>query len=90
MPPIKHVQAPTGVLNISSALRRFNSPAKATATGEGEGEKLEEIRALMSTMVQQMQELPDAIKPSGTSGPAFGAPLSPTCCPGLNSHRFAA
>ena len=39
----------------------------------------------MSTMVQQMQELPDAIKPSGTSGPALGAQFSPTCYPGLRS-----
>jgi hypothetical protein len=41
----------------------------------------------MSTMVQQMQELPDAIKPSGTSGPAFGAQSSPTCYPGLRSQH---
>ena len=50
---------------------RFSSPAKA-GSGEGEGEALEEIRVLMSTMVQQMQQLPDALKPSAAPSPPFG------------------
>lgn len=64
---------------------RISSPAKAAA-GEGEGGKLEEIRALMSTMVQQMQELPDAIKPSVAStafgeGPAWACQRLTPCDP---------
>ena len=47
------------------------SPAKA-GSGEAEGEALEEIRVLMSTMVQQMQQLPDALKPSAAPSPPFG------------------
>ncbi len=50
---------------------RFSSPAKA-GSGEAEGEALEEIRVLMSTMVQQMQQLPDALKPSAAPSPPFG------------------
>ena len=50
---------------------RFSSPAKA-GSGEGEGEALEEIRVLMSTMVQQMQQLPDALKPSAALSPPHG------------------
>ena len=50
---------------------RFGSPAKAVS-GEGEGETLEEIKVLMSTMVQQMQQLPDTLKPSAAPSPPLG------------------
>ena len=58
-----------------SATCRFSSPAKA-ASGEDEGEKLDEIKALMSTMVQQMQELPEAIKPIAAPSASFGEDLA--------------
>lgn len=57
--------------NLFQSLCRFSSPAKA-ASGEGEDEKLDELRALMSTMVQQMQQLPDVINPSMARSASFG------------------
>lgn len=55
----------------SFLVSRFSSPAKAAA-GKGNGESLEEIKALMSTMVQQIQELPEAIKPIAVPSASFG------------------